>query len=100
MHITLEVSGGFVASPVLNAPHTVDTSTSDSVRASELERLVRDVRFFDLPARLGASSPGAADVFTYTITVNDGDRVHSVTLTDPVADEGLARLVDQLRNRS
>ena len=98
MHITLEVSGGFVASPVLNAPHTVDTSTIDPDRGSELETLVRDVRFFELPARLGAPSPGAADFFAYTITVNDGDQMHSVAFTDPVADDGLARLVDLLRS--
>lgn len=98
MRVTLEVSGGFFASPVLNEPHTIDTTEIDPVRAGEVEAIVRDARFFELPARLTTTTPDAADYFIYTITATDGDRVHSVVLTDPVSDAGLMQLIDILKN--
>lgn len=98
MRVTLEISGGFFASPALNGPFTIDTSTIDPVHASEVEAIVDDVRFFELPAHLNATAPGAADHFEYTITARDGEQVHSVILVDPISDVGLAQLITLLRN--
>jgi hypothetical protein len=100
MQITLEISGGFASTPGLNAPYTIDTSAIDPARASELESIVRDAHFFELPARLNTTNPNAADYFAYAIKIEDGDRVHTVGLTDPVSDEGLTRLIDILRTMS
>ncbi len=97
MQIIFEISGGFAPTPGLNAPRTIDTAAIDPARASELESIVRDVEFFELPTRLNTTNPNAADYLTYAIKIKDGDRVHSVVLTDPVSDEGLTRLIDILR---
>jgi hypothetical protein len=97
IQITLEVSGGFAALPGLNAPRSIDTAALDHARATEIESIVRSVRFFELPARVDTTNPGAADFITYTITIEDADREHTVMLTDPVSDERLIRLIDHLR---
>lgn len=97
MNITLEVSGGFAAAPGLSAPHVIDTAAIDPARASEIELIVRSTHFFDLPARVSTPAPGAADYFVYALTIKDGDRVHTVVLTDPVSDDGLMRLIDILK---
>jgi hypothetical protein len=98
MKITLEVSGGFAALPQLSKPRSIDTEAVDPARARELESIVRDANFFELPVRSDTTSPSAADLFTYSITVKDEDREHTVELTDPVSDERLIRLIDTLRS--
>src|SRR4051812_24654843 len=97
MNITLEVSGGFAALPQLSQPQSVDTEALDPTPARELESIVRETNFFELPVRSHTASPGAADYFTYRITVKDGGREHTVELTDPVPDERLTRLIDTIR---
>ena len=89
-----------MASPVLNKPHTLDTSAIDSARASEVEAIVHDARFFELPAHINTTQPGAADYFTYTITVKEEDRTHSIVLTDPISDDGITRLIEILKSSS
>lgn len=100
MQITLEISGGFAPTPTLSEPYAIDTSTINPARASEVESIIREAQFFGLPARLKTTNPGAADYLTYVIKVKDGERTHSVVLTDPISDEGLTRLIDILRDSS
>jgi len=97
MKITFEVSGGFAALPQLSKPRLIDTDAIDPVRARELESIVRESNFFALPVRPDTTSRGAADFFTYSITIQDEGRKHTVELTDPVSDERLMRLIDTLR---
>jgi hypothetical protein len=97
LKFTLEVSGGFAALPQLSRPQSIDTEAIDPARARELESIVRDVDFFALPVRSDTTSPSAADLITYSITVQNQGREHTVELTDPVSDERLMRLIDTLR---
>src|SRR3954468_20203106 len=97
MNITLEVSGGFAALPQLSKLQSVDTEALDSARGRELESIVREANFFELPVRSHTTSPSAADFFTYIITVKDRGREHTVQLTDPISDERLMRLIDAIR---
>lgn len=69
------------------APHVAD----------QLESLVRESRFFDRPARIDTAARGAADYLTYTITIEDEQRIHTVQMTDPITDETLERLVSELQ---
>ena len=55
-------------------------------------------RFFDQPASAGSLTKGAADYRTYTITVEDGPRLHTIRLTDPVTEANLEPLVSRLRS--
>ena len=98
MRITFETSGGFVYIPALGKPVTVDTAQLDPQVGNQLETLVRESRFFDLPALIDTTQKGAADYFTYTVTVQDGSLIHTVQLTEPITDESLERLVSSLEN--
>jgi hypothetical protein len=97
MTITFEMSGGFVHLPALNRPVTIDTAQIEPDTRNELESLVRRSRFFDQPLRGPTPAKGAADYRTYTITVQDGPRVYTIQLSDPITDINLEQLVSRLR---
>lgn len=105
MRVELKTEGGIAYFPGLSKPLVVDSAELESAAAAELERLVREAGFFDLPAKVGsptsggAPARGAADLRTYTLIVRDGRRRHTVRLTDPVGDENLAALITFLQNR-
>jgi hypothetical protein len=99
MKIHFESSGGFAHLPAVNRPFVVDTSEVDSKEAKELESLVHAAEFFDKRSPTTVSR-GAADYITYTITVEDGARSHTIQLTDPLSDPALHTLVSHLRNLS
>ena len=96
MTITLEMSGGFAPVPALSNPLAIDTAQIEPQARTELESLVRLSRFFDQPSR-PIPAKGAADYRTYTITVQDGPRVSTIQLTDPITDINLEQLVSRLR---
>ncbi len=98
MKISFQMDGGFASIPGLNRPVTFDTAQMDPQVANRLVTLVRDSRFFDQPASIKTMSEGGADYRSYTITVQDGARNHTVQLTDPVADPHLEQLVSQLQS--
>jgi hypothetical protein len=97
MNVTLEISGGFAPTPSLSVPYIVDTDELESVRAGEIETIIRQSHFFELPNRVETAQRGAADYFVYAITIRDGDRVHTVVLTDPISDPQLMRLIDLIK---
>jgi hypothetical protein len=97
MKILFETSGGFAFTAAVGRPVAIDTTQIDPTAARDLESLIRDARFFDQPAQAPPPPSGAADYQTYTITVQDGPRQHTVELTDPIADPTLARLVFALQ---
>jgi hypothetical protein len=96
MTITFEMSGGFAHLPALSGPVTIDTAQIEPQADNELESLVRQSRFFDQPSRGPTPAKGAADYRSYTITVRDGLRVHTIQLTDPITDVNLEQLVCKL----
>jgi hypothetical protein len=96
MTITFEMSGGFAQLPALNKPVTIDTAQIEAQARTELESLVRQSQFFGQPTH-STPTKGAADYRTYTIAVQDGSRVHTIQLTDPITDINLEQLVSRLR---
>ena len=97
MKIIFEMSGGFVHVPTLSKPIIIDTAEIDPQVAHQLESFVQKSRFFDQPACAETRAKGAADYRTYTITMQDGARVHTVHLTDPITDANLEQLVSCLK---
>lgn len=95
MTIEFRTTGGLAYLPGLAAPVTFDTAELPAERRTKLERLVDEARFFDQPA--DALFARGADYQVQTITIRDGDRAHTVRVADPIADPGLAALVDSLR---
>ena len=96
MTIEFSTSGGVAYFPGLAAPFKVDTADLPADRRSTVERLVEEANFFDQPADAPQPSRGA-DYQTYTITIKDGDRTHTVRLVDPIKDPALASLVQALQ---
>ncbi len=95
MIIHLVRTGGFGG---MRREIRIDTSVLFREDQALLERLVGEAGFFGLPGRFPRPSKGA-DYFTYTITVDDGDRRHTVEVSQPSLPEGLRPLVRELTNR-
>lgn len=93
MEIRVQQEGGFGYFPGLAGPVSVDTASLDPAEASELEGAVARADFSPEAAVAGAPSPGSADHRSYTITVVDGARTSSITVSDPIADPALAKIV-------
>jgi len=75
----------------------VQTTTADSERlapddAEALRVKVAEAGFFDLPADGGCPS-GGADRFAYAVTVEDGDRAHTVRWGEADLPAGVRALV-------
>ena len=98
MRIKFEMDGGLAYFPGLNTPFSIDTAHMEPQQASQIESMINNVRFFDLPSHAGTLAPGAADYRTYTITVEDGQRSHVVQVNDPVGNTVLQELVDYFQN--
>jgi emfourin len=96
MRIQIQRDGGFGYFPGLGMPVTVDTSTLPPDEAELLERLVRQADIAQHGASVAAPPAGAADIRSYTITVDDGVVSESVTVTEPVGDAALQSLIDRV----
>lgn len=94
MIVVLETEGGLAPVPGLQRPITVDSTDLEPEQAARLSKLVGDTNLFERPASAGNALPSAADVRTYTLTITDGARRHSMQFTDPVSDSQLAALRD------
>jgi hypothetical protein len=108
MRIEFKQEGGLAYFPGLARPVVVDGEQLAAADAAVLQRRVEAAQFFEQPAEGAApkaaasarTRAGAADLQRYTITVEDGGRRHTVTLTDPVDDPALEDLLGYLRAKS
>ncbi len=99
MIVELQITGGFASLPGLSGPRILDTDTVDETLRDEIESLVNDSRFFDLPAEGDDDrSLDVADGFTYSLAITDGLRRNSIVRMEPVSDRRLARLIEALDN--
>jgi hypothetical protein len=98
MRIHFERSGGF-GGQAMKRSAVVDSATLSEEEARELYELVGAANFFALPA---APPPRASqpDAFSYSITVEDGGRQHTVRLSEADVPESLRPLLDWLRRRA
>lgn len=79
MKISATRSGGILGVSEELGP--IDTGSLPGELGREIEAEVQRVGFFDLPAEPSAHEPWP-DAFHYGITVEDGDRSHSVSFED------------------
>jgi hypothetical protein len=91
MRIVFERSGGFTGMIVTT---TVDTAILSPMERSTLHSLVEAADFFRLPGAI--ASPAQPDRFQYQITVEDGDRQHTVILGEAAVPGTLRPLLDWL----
>jgi hypothetical protein len=100
MQIEFKTEGGMAYFPGLSKPVVIDSNDLPHAEAKELQRQVEEANFFSLPARTGELLPGAADYQTYTITVTDGKKRHTVHVAGVTEDEGLRNLLAYLKAKS
>jgi hypothetical protein len=93
VRIEFTQEGGVAYFPRLAQPATIDVRELPAAEASELTALVDAARFFSLPAVIGTPAKGAADYQRYALTIDDGERHHTVRVLVPVEDQALLNLV-------
>ena len=98
MRITLKTEGGLAHFPGLQQPVSVALPELPSETQAQLRKLIEACDFFNLPQRPAAPAPGAADYRTYVITVETGEKAHTVTVHEPVKDEHLRQLIQLVRS--
>lgn len=86
----MRADGGFAHLPGLARPCSVDVRALPADAVATLEGLL------DAAAPPGPTATRGADRRRYVIDVSAGRRRQTVTLTDPVEDPTLARLVEVL----
>ncbi|NJR50895.1 MAG: hypothetical protein HC780_16305 [Leptolyngbyaceae cyanobacterium CSU_1_3] len=89
MRVLFERTGGF-AGLVMTA--TIDTATLLPPEANQVCQLVAAADFFNLPATI--ASPSQPDRFQYQITIEEGDRHHTVQVDESVMPDRLSPLVE------
>jgi hypothetical protein len=98
VRIELSVSGGMAYFPGLNRPTTVETSALAPDETAKVEQLVATADFFALPSAAQPPSAGAADYRTYTLTITDGARSHTIQRHDPVQEPNLWALIQYVQS--
>lgn len=93
MQITFEQSGGFAG---LIRTKTIDTATLSPSDAQQVQRLIDAADFFRLPDSV--ESEAQPDRFQYYITVEAGDRSHSVEVGEANIPPRLRPLLEWLQN--
>ena len=93
MKIAVKRTGGYAG--LSEDVAATDTEKISKKAASQVQRIVQKMGFFNLPDKVTGSSVGA-DLFYYEITVTDGNRQHTVGfyLDDDPETSSLRQLVD------
>jgi Emfourin len=78
--------------------HTIDTEKLTKSQAAELEELLTHSDFFKLSNLRSnpSTTKGAADYYSYNITVEDEGKKHSVKRTDLAMTKELRQLINAL----
>ena len=95
MRVRFQNSEGLVFLSRAAAPVTIEAGTLAEDDRRSLEQLVKEARFFDLPATVPALR--GAHQAGYHITIEDSGRQHSISVSDPVQGPALRRLIERLR---
>jgi hypothetical protein len=98
VRLRLEQSGGFAAIPGLSKPVVLDTAGLGRDESAMIEALVHRTGILEGGVRSVTGPAGGADLRDYTLTVEDGGAVTTVHLRDPITDDAVAALVEQLQS--
>ena len=96
MRVKLERTGGFAG---IKRTAVADTEQLNDETAQRLQELVEQADFFALPEAIVSKSL-FPDQFEYTLTVEDGSRVHTVTVGESAQPDGLRMLTEFLTRHS
>ncbi len=90
MLISLERSGGFAG---ISKVIEIDSAKLPQNQAEQLLMLLETANFFNLPAYIADESK-QRDRFQYTLTVEDKNKQHTVTVNESSIPETLKPLID------
>ena len=97
MKIYFEQSGGFTG---IKKNILINSNSLETEEASELQRLVDNANFFDLPSEPDAPLHGA-DYLEYKITIETNDnKKHSIKITDLTMPPNVGPLIRYLRRKA
>jgi len=99
VRIQYKKEGGIAYLPALAKPVVIDTDQMNSADAKELQHLLEQASFHDLPDTVGTLTRGAADVQTHSIQV-EGPEGKTVNVVDPSAAPGVSELVQWLDKKA
>lgn len=95
MHINFTSSGGFAN---LQLAYRGDTSELPQDVAEKLSELVESSAFFDIrQSDLAPTSAGPPDVFSYHVSLSEGNRHNSLSVNDVTAPASLRPLLSFLQ---
>jgi hypothetical protein len=89
--INFKRSGGFMGRDVES---DIDLNEMPESESQELQRLILDTNFFNIPQNL--IEPSQHDEFEYTVTVDAGNSHHTVHTSDSSAPPSLRPLLEKL----
>jgi len=92
MKIHLVRTGGFGG---IRREVRIETRSLPTADREPLERLVGAAGFFTLPGSYPRPARGA-DFFTYSVTIEDGERRHTIEVAQPSLPESLRPLIREL----
>lgn len=92
MRITFSRSGGVTG---VRLRTTVSEDDLSAPHAAKLRRLVKAADCFRLPQQLAADSK-QRDRFQYELTLEDGERRHTITIDEEAATPALLKLLEWL----
>lgn len=99
MLIQFKPEGGIAFFPGLNKASLIDTEKLSQEERTHIRELVEKCSFFNIHTTGGSVVKGA-DRKKYTISIEEGEKKNTVTLTDPVQDQHLADLIQVLNKIS
>jgi hypothetical protein len=96
MRVRFERSGGVAGNRLAT---TVDSNGLPPDEARNLEGMIQAVGFFELPPQVKGENKGA-DRFQYRLTVEAGDRAHTVAFNEGAMPAPLESLVTWLTKKA
>lgn len=100
MRIEFKMEGGIAYFPGLSKPVSFDADQLPENARAELENLVKETNFFELPDSPVPPRKKGADYYQYRITIEAAGQRNTLHLADPVENPGLQKLVGLLRKRT
>lgn len=96
MLIRYQRSGGLANIPL---SLDIDSEKLPEHKAKEIHRLIEEARLFDQPAKANVSKD-APDQFQYELTLEEGNRKHTIQTSDTAATNELLTLFDLLNDEA
>jgi hypothetical protein len=97
MKIQYSEEGGIAFFPGLATPKVINLSDLSGEEAEELQRLISEADFWNLPTLIGSVPKQVPDSRQFIITVEDNNRSHTIKIAEPVGDSQISILLETIR---